>query len=337
MNLFIAWTLHNMSPANFLQAKHMHSHTDSTRPVEMESPFLGRATTASEKQLEKLEFQIQSIEARVDELLSEDNRASDQEDEISIPAIDTVNVWGVPFARLTFGQTIRRIDDLIRRGIPSFFITANLNYNMLTQRDPELRSLNERADFIIADGMPMVWRSRLNQFPLPERVAGSELIYAISQWASQKGRSIYFLGGAPGVAEAAAKTLAERYSGLKIAGVHSPPFRPLSDQENDAMVAAIRDSNADILFVAFGQPKGEKWIDSNLKQLGVPVCVQIGASFDFVAGGVSRAPRWIQAAGMEWLYRLAQEPKRLFGRYFSNGLFLLRALALELFGKRATG
>ena len=301
------------------------------------SVFLTRAASDSDKSLAKLEKQIQAIETRVHEVLESNIEARPAAPNGGLSPLERplpVNVWGVPFSQLTFAQTLERIDLLIERRQPSFFITANLNYNMLTGRDPELQQLNQRADFIVCDGMPMVWRSRFGSSALPERIAGSELIYAISQWAAARGRSIYFLGGAPGVAQSAADKLAERYPGLQVAGVHSPPFRPLSQEENEEMVAAIRNSGADILFVAFGQPKGEKWIDANLQSLGVPVSVQIGASFDFVAGGVQRAPVWMQRAGLEWFYRLSREPKRLAGRYGSNALFLLRALAREWFGKR---
>ncbi|MDA0657352.1 MAG: WecB/TagA/CpsF family glycosyltransferase [Planctomycetota bacterium] len=179
---------------------------------------------------------------------------------------------------------------------------------------------------MVCDGMPMVWWSRRTKTPLPERVAGSELIYALTKWATVRNYRIYFLGGAPGVAASAAEKLQQRYPGLEIAGVESPPFRQLTSAEESDMIDRIRESNADILYVAFGQPKGELWLAKHVASIGVPVCVQIGASFDFVAGGVARAPMWMQRWGLEWFYRLCQEPKRLTRRYWQNACFLLKAL-----------
>ena len=178
--------------------------------------------------------------------------------------------------------------------------------------------------------MPAVWWSRWLGQPLPERVAGSELIYAISQWASVKGYRIFFVGGAPGVGQRAADCLQQRYPELQVAGVVSPPYRALTATEETELIQQIRDAGTDILYLAMGQPKGEKWLARNRQRLGVPVSVQLGASFDFVAGGVRRAPLWLQRAGLEWLYRLLQEPRRLAGRYAQNLRFLFWAVARDL-------
>ncbi|WP_417748957.1 WecB/TagA/CpsF family glycosyltransferase [Rosistilla oblonga] len=287
--------------------------------------FLDRKPVHADRALSKLEAQIVQLEARVEEALAEPDSNGDR----SPAKPEAVEIWGVPFSRLTLGQTLQHVDHLVAAGQPGYFITANLNYNMLTSQHPELRQVNDDAAFIVCDGMPMVWRSRWTDSPLPERVAGSELIYALTKWSAHKGHRIYFLGGAPGVAQAAADKLSARYPGLTVAGVHSPPFRPLDDQEHADLIDQIRSSKPDIVYVAMGQPKGEIWIAENYRAIGAPVCVQIGASFDFVAGGVARAPRWIQRAGLEWCYRMAQEPRRLAGRYWQNGKFLLRALWQE--------
>ena len=235
-------------------------------------------------------------------------------------------VWGLPLAPDTFGQALDRIDRLIAAGRPSFFITANLNYAMLTDADDRLKGLNKQAAFLLADGMPLVWWSRLGPFPLPERVAGSDLIYGMCERAAAKGRRVYLLGAAPGVAQEAADNLVKRYTGLQIAGVECPPFRKLSKVEEQEQIDRIRAARVDILFIAFGQPKGEFWIAERLARLGVPVSVQVGASLDFVAGRVRRSPTWMRKTGLEWLYRLAQEPRRLAGRYLDNIFFLFRAV-----------
>jgi N-acetylglucosaminyldiphosphoundecaprenol N-acetyl-beta-D-mannosaminyltransferase len=239
---------------------------------------------------------------------------------------EPIVVWGLPLVPDTFAQSLDRIDRLIAAGRPSFFITANLNYAMLCDADERLQRLNDRAAFILADGMPLVWWSRFGERPLPERVAGSDLIYGMCERAAAKGHRVYLLGAAPGVADEAAANLEKRYPGLQIAGVECPPFRRLSVAEERAQIERIRAARPDILFVAFGQPKGELWIADNLEGLGVPVCVQVGASLDFVAGRVKRSPKWMQKTGLEWIYRLAQEPRRLAGRYVSNVRFLVKAV-----------
>jgi N-acetylglucosaminyldiphosphoundecaprenol N-acetyl-beta-D-mannosaminyltransferase len=161
---------------------------------------------------------------------------------------------------------------------------------------------------------------------LPERVAGSDLIYGMCEHAAAKGYRVYLLGAAPGVAQEAADKLVERYPALQIAGVECPPFRQLSADEEQHQIDRIRTVRPDILFVAFGQPKGEFWIAERLERLGVPVSVQVGASLDFVAGRVRRSPTWMRKTGLEWLYRLAQEPRRLARRYLDNILFMVRAV-----------
>ena len=295
------------------------------------NPFLNRRPANRESTLSRLEGQIRDLEQRVDEAI-EEYKHLPQPQPPAKP--EQVMVWGVPFSRLTLTDTLRHVTGLIQSRTGGYFITANLNYNMLTAHHPQLHSVNEKAAFIVCDGMPMVWWSRRFERPLPERVAGSELIYALTKWAAHQGHRVFFLGGAPGVAGKAAEKLKQRYPHLQVAGVECPPFRPLTDQEETELVERIRDSRPDIVYIALGQPKGEIWMARNYHRLGTPVCVQIGASFDFVAGGVARAPRWVQKTGMEWLFRLAQEPRRLIRRYWNNGLFLIREVIHELISGR---
>ncbi len=248
---------------------------------------------------------------------------------------DIERVWGVPFDRLDMSGAINRIGDLIARRVPSLVITANLNYVMLHHRHPDLREITERAALVLADGQPIVWRSSLGGRRLPERVAGSEMIFRLAESARDRGWGIYFLGGEPGVASRCAERLTELYPGLRISGVESPPFRPLSDAEQEEQDSRIRQSGADILLVAFGQPKGEKWIDLHQSRLGIPVAIQLGASFDFVAGTAERAPASWQRFGMEWAYRMLQDPSRLVPRYASNAAFLMKTLVKEASLRRA--
>jgi N-acetylglucosaminyldiphosphoundecaprenol N-acetyl-beta-D-mannosaminyltransferase len=239
-------------------------------------------------------------------------------------------VWGVPFAPLTQSQAVEAVVDLVEAGQPSFFITANTHYAMLANEDPEVQAVTAQAAFILADGAPMVWASRWKKSPLPARVAGSDLIFDLCDRSARDGYRIFLLGGAEGVAEQAAAALSRRFPGLAIVGTESPPFRAPSAEEHAALLDRIRAARPDLLFVAFGQPKGEFWIAAHRETLGVPVCVQVGASLDFVAGRVRRAPRLLQKVGLEWAYRMWLEPSRLAPRYARNARFLLNMIARDL-------
>jgi N-acetylglucosaminyldiphosphoundecaprenol N-acetyl-beta-D-mannosaminyltransferase len=248
-------------------------------------------------------------------------------EEFAMP--ESVDVWGVPFATFTFQQTLSEVERLIHRGQPSYFTTVNLHSAMLAHQDAAFREILRQAAFNLADGMPVVWASRWREKRIPERVTGADVFPGLCELAARKGYRIFLLGGAPGVADRAAQNLRERFPALQIAGVEAPPFRPLSAQEHAALVGRIRAARPDLLFVAFGQPKGEIWLHQHYQALGVPVSVQIGATLDFMAGRVQRSPRWLQRLGLEWAYRLYQEPGRLFFRYAHNATFLLRMLARD--------
>jgi len=243
-----------------------------------------------------------------------------------LDGIERVTVWGLRLARLTGEATLDAVDRLIARGEPSYFITANLHYAMLSHRNPRLGAVNRRAAFLVADGTPLVWYSRLLRRPLPERVAGSDLIYSLSQRAAQRGHRLFLLGGAAGVAEQAAAELCRRYAGLAIAGVEAPELAGLSPGDHAALIGRIRRARPDLLLAALGQPKGELWLAENYLALGVPACAQLGASFDFVAGRIRRAPRWTHRTGLEWAWRMGREPRRLVPRYLADAAFLVRAV-----------
>jgi len=234
-------------------------------------------------------------------------------------------IWalGLPLVPLSRAKVVEMVDRLIQAREPSYFITANLNYAMLTSRNKDLREINQRAAFILADGMPLVWTAKWRRKPLPERVAGSDLIFDLCGLAEEQGYRVYLFGAGPGVAEQAAGNLGSRYPSLQIVGIESANLSELSQVEHAAVLDQVRSARPDLLFVALGQPKGERWIFANYRDLAVPVSVQVGASLDFVAGRVSRAPRVLQRLGLEWVYRLMLEPRRLTRRYFDNGIFFL--------------
>jgi N-acetylglucosaminyldiphosphoundecaprenol N-acetyl-beta-D-mannosaminyltransferase len=232
-----------------------------------------------------------------------------------------VEIWGLPLAPLTLPQTLDLIDAWIADRTPRYVITANVHYAMLVANDPRLGPVTRGAALVLADGMPLVWAARGR---LPERVAGSDLVPALCRRAAERGHRVFLLGASPGVAEQAAANLIARFPGVTIAGTLAPPFRELTAAETAELIATIRSAMPDLLFVAFGQPKGEVWVAEHFRELGVPVTMQVGATLDFLAGRVARAPRWVQRIGLEWAYRLLREPRRLMGRYWSNGWFVLR-------------
>jgi N-acetylglucosaminyldiphosphoundecaprenol N-acetyl-beta-D-mannosaminyltransferase len=236
---------------------------------------------------------------------------------------------------MTREQAAEAVMKLIEAGRPSFFITANTHYAMLTAERPELRPVNDRAAFLLADGAPLIWASRRGPTPLPERVAGSDLVYDLCERAARLGRGVYLLGGGEGVADEAARRLIALYPKLRIVGTACPAPGSLSGEGCRRVIAEVRAARPDLLMVALGQPKGELWLAEHLDELGVPACVQVGATLDFVAGRVRRAPRSIQKIGMEWAFRIYTDPARLGPRYARNALFLLGSVARDLGGPRA--
>ena len=246
-----------------------------------------------------------------------------------IPTRDSVRIWDVPFDRVDNEAAVTRVEQLIEGDVPRYIITANLNYVMLHHCDASVRKITDGASLIVADGQPIVWRSRLTPKPLPCRVAGSEWIVQLAERAAMRRWPIYFLGGQPGVADAASKRLQQQFPDLIIAGVESPPFRELSAAEADAQRDRIAGSGAKMLWVAFGQPKGERWIAENYQSLGIPVSIQLGASFDFLAGQTPRAPDWMGRFGLEWLHRIGTDPRRLIPRYAANARFLAGAMVRD--------
>lgn len=236
---------------------------------------------------------------------------------------EPVRVWGVPLLPLTLAQTAEAVSALIEKGQPTFFITANTHYAMLTRENPDLEDVNARAAFIVADGAPLVWATRRRPVPLPERVAGSDLIFTLSELAARRGYRLFFAGGALGVAEEAARQLTARYPGLQVVGIAAPSFDNLTAEDYGKLRAQIIEARPHLLIMAASMPRAERWLSIHIKDLGVPVGVNLGASIDFAAGRINRAPLWMQKSGLEWAFRLILEPGRLFSRYARNARFIL--------------
>lgn len=232
-----------------------------------------------------------------------------------------VRLTGVRLAAVTETETVDRIVDAAAERRGHWTITANLDHLRRYQEEPVARRLINNADLVVADGMPLVWASRLVGAPLPERVAGSDMIWSISEAACRRRQSIFLLGGDPGVASRAAGVLKRRYRGLLVAGTLCPAHGFEADElELERIQRAVAEVAPQIVFVALGFPKQDLLIRRLRQALPSASFVGVGISLSFIAGDVSRAPRWVRVAGLEWMYRLLQEPGRLARRYLVSGL-----------------
>jgi len=228
---------------------------------------------------------------------------------------DPIAILGVPFDNVTTPETLALIAEMIASGQPHCAATANVDFIVQGLEDVELRRILFDMHLVLADGMPIVWASRFLGNPLPERVTGSGLIPLLLAEAEQRGWRVFFLGGTEtSVAQAAEKTRA-KHPRLQIVGAYSPPFKPLLEMNHEDILQRIHEVRPDILLVAFGCPKQEKWINMHYRSAGVPFSVGVGATIDFLAGTFKRAPLWMQKTGTEWIFRLGQEPRRLVKRY----------------------
>lgn len=226
-----------------------------------------------------------------------------------------IAILGVPFDPVTMDSAIARIAGLVAAGRPAYVVTPNVDFLVQARRDAELRRILVEAHLVLCDGQPLVWASRWLGNPLPERVAGADLVPRCLALAAQRGWRLFLLGATPESNARAVGRLRERHPGLVIAGHYSPPFRPLDEMNHEEIARRIRAARPEVVLVSFGCPKQEKWMARNYQALGGPVCLGVGATIDFLAGQVRRAPGWMQRTGLEWTYRLAQEPRRLFRRY----------------------
>jgi N-acetylglucosaminyldiphosphoundecaprenol N-acetyl-beta-D-mannosaminyltransferase len=240
-----------------------------------------------------------------------------------------VAILGIPFDPVTIDGAIARIEGMIASRQPHYVVTANVDFLIQAQSDVELRRILIDADLVLCDGTPVVWASAWLGNRLPERVAGADLAPALLRVAAEKGHRVFFLGAAPGVAAEAAARLQTEHPTLKIVGHYAPPFAGLLEMDHAQIVQRVREARPDILLVSFGCPKQEKWIAMHHRTLGVPVAIGVGATLDFIAGRVKRAPAWMRRSGTEWLYRLAQEPRRLFRRYATDLVYFLPLLAAQ--------
>lgn len=233
-----------------------------------------------------------------------------------------LDLLGVGFQPLDYETALHRFQRWIDQRQPHQVCIANVHTIMTSRHDADLRDINNRS-LVTLDGLPLVWYARRVHGAKVDRVCGPDLMLKCLDQGRAKGWKHFLLGGKPEVLEALQTRMLERFPGLAIVGMHSPPFRELSAEEDAALVAMINNANADFLWVGLGAPKQEKWIAAHLDRITVPVQLGVGAAFDFHSGHIRRAPMWMQRYGLEWLYRMWQDP-RLIKRYLATNPVFLR-------------
>ncbi len=227
-----------------------------------------------------------------------------------------IRFMNIEIDNLSMGEAVDAIDALIERNSPSFVVTPNADHLVLLEKNVELQQAYAHADLCLADGMPVIWAAKLYRTPIKEKVSGADLFPQLCARAAQKKYKMFFLGAKDGVAEIAAQKLRSQYPDLQIVGTYAPPMHFEEDSEEMQKVTRmILDAKPHILVVALGCPKQEILMDKYRDVFRVPVSIGVGGTLNFVAGTVKRAPKWMSNHGLEWLYRMRQEPRRLFKRY----------------------
>jgi N-acetylglucosaminyldiphosphoundecaprenol N-acetyl-beta-D-mannosaminyltransferase len=242
----------------------------------------------------------------------------------------SVAVLGVPFDNVTMHEAMDLIEEKIEEQGFHQVATANLDFIVNAIHDQSLQEMLCSCDLVVPDGMPIVWASRLMGSKLKERVSGIDLVPRLAELAAKRRYGIYLLGASEKSSRRASEVLKKRFPKLRIVGRHCPPVSPLAEMDHEAILRRIERVQPDILLVAMGHPKQEQWLAMHRHRLKVPLCMGVGASLDFLAGEVSRAPVWMQTAGLEWLYRAAHEPRRLTPRYLLDAYGLARHLPVQM-------
>ena len=237
--------------------------------------------------------------------------------------IEPIKILGVPVHPMTMKQAVDSLEQRMLAGEQPFVVTANAEIIMMCQEDAAYNSIiSQKAELVLPDGAGAVWAGRHLGYKVPERVAGFDLYNQLLALSAKKGYKAYFFGGSPGIAEAAKAKSEEMYPGVKIVGCHNGYF---TDADVPAIIEAINQSGAEMLFVALGAPKQERWILAHREELKPRILMGIGGSFDVLAGKMERAPKWMQDASLEWAFRLYKQPSR-FMRMLALPKFALKVM-----------
>ncbi len=238
--------------------------------------------------------------------------------------MNNVELFGQEFIPSDIQSIINLFEEYIKEKCPHMVCICNVHTTMMVYENKASHQYIKKASISTMDGQPLVWLSRFLGFKDSQRVAGPDLMLEACRISASRGYRHFFYGGAEGIPEKLKALFENKFPGIQIVGTYSPPFRPLTREEDEKVVKLINSSKPDFLWVSLGAPKQEQWIADHLNRIQAPVQVGVGAAFDFFTGNVLRAPVWMQQAGMEWLYRLLKEPRRLWKRYFMyNTMFLI--------------
>jgi len=228
---------------------------------------------------------------------------------------------------VNMSETIGSINNMILRNIKSYIVAINVDVVMKIESDSYLKKIVDDANMVLVDGKPLVWIAKWHKRPVKAKISGSDLVPELCKVASEKQYSIFIIGGKEGVADRAKNNLEKKLPKINIVGTYAPPF---GFENNDDEIAHINNlisnANPDILIACFGCPKQEKWVYENYKKYGATVSICAGATVDFLAGNVKRAPKWMSNHGLEWLYRAFQDPKRLIKRYFIDDIKIIKLI-----------
>lgn len=228
---------------------------------------------------------------------------------------------------LTMSETVEAIEKMIEEERKSYVVAINVDVVMKIESDSYLKEIVDNADMVLVDGKPLVWISKLYGEPLKAKISGSDLVPILCEVSAQKGYRMFIIGGKDGIAEQAKKRLEEKYPDIEIVGTYAPPMGFEKDKkELNKINDMISEVKPDLLITCFGCPKQEKWIYENINKYDAKVSVCAGATVDFLAGNVKRAPRWMSEHGLEWFYRFLQEPKRMFRRYFVDDVKIIKVI-----------
>jgi N-acetylglucosaminyldiphosphoundecaprenol N-acetyl-beta-D-mannosaminyltransferase len=239
--------------------------------------------------------------------------------------LQRVNVLGVGLSAINLQLALKAVGRTLEQKTKGYVCVTGVHGVMEAQQDPRFRSILNRSFLNTPDGMPMVWIGRMNGLRQMDRVYGPDLMLLICEYARDHGYSHFLYGGGEGVAQELQHSLETKFPGINIVGTYTPPFRPLNESEEDALIRLIADKKPDIIWVGLSTPKQEKFMAQYLEKFETTLMFGVGAAFDFHAGRVKQAPRWMQRSGLEWFFRLCCEPRRLWRRYLRNNpLFAFR-------------
>lgn len=229
--------------------------------------------------------------------------------------VTSTSILGVPISALNMPLAVETIERWVDENEPHYVCIFTVHSVMECQDDPQMLRIAKGAGMCTPDGMPLVWLSRKAGHDKVSRVYGPDLMLELAERSAQTGHRHFFYGGMPGVADELAETLTVRFPGLQVAGTHTPPMQSKGEIESEDTIRKINDSGADIVWCGLGTPKQDYWVANHLSLLNAPVLIAVGAAFDFHTGRVKQAPAWMQRNGLEWFFRLTQDPRRLWKRY----------------------